>query len=102
MAGRYVTGDEALAFMLGQILEVTYVKHGEYLTHELGLPPRSGSRRAKTYEALMNGPQTGHALFARGNWRPVRKERMSESEFKEHLKWMVRHAFLHVVMPCGR
>ena len=99
MAEQYVTGDKAYVLIRGRIMDATYVKRGDYLTHERGLPPKRGSRRAKTYEALKNGPKTGHALFASGNWMPDRSEPMPEAVYKEQLKWMVRNAYLHVVNP---
>ena len=52
-----------------------------------------------TYKALKNGPKTGRALYATGNWMPIRGEPMSEKDFMDHLRWMVRESRLHVV--CG-
>ena len=98
MAEEYVTGDEGYALIRERALDARYVKHGEYPTHEKGLPPVG--RRARTHEALRDGPRVGHDLFRDGNWMPRNREPMSEAAFSQHLKWMVRNSYLHVVSPC--
>ena len=67
---RRITGEEGLAAIRGRVLDATYVAWGEYLTPVRGRPAKPGGRIAKTYEALADGPQTGHYLYAHGNHMP--------------------------------
>ncbi len=74
-------------------MDATYVKDGEYDEHP---PPKSGGRIATTYEALKDGPKTGHDLYVHGNYMPEADKPMSEKDFQSHLRWMVRESRLHV------
>ena len=88
-----VTGEAGLALIKGRALDATYVIGGEYP------PVKPGTRFAKTYEALRDGPQTGYHLYFHGNHMPTKEGRppMRPPPFREHLKWMVRERRLHVV-----
>ena len=101
--GNRLTGEAGLAHIKGRVLDATYVMDGEYLTPASGHPPKPGTRIAKTYEALQDGPQTGYHLFFHGNHMPTKegKPPMPPPQFREHLKWMVRESRLHVVRQSG-
>ena len=96
---RRITGEEGLAAIRGRVLDATYVAWGEYLTPVRSRPAKPGGRIAKTYEALADGPQTGHYLYAHGNHMPYTKGKppMSKEDFTAHLQWMVGNSRLHVV-----
>lgn len=68
-----------------------------------GYPPARGARIAKTYAQLAGGPRTGTDLFREleaEDWRLPRSGRRYEfREFRAHLRYMVRHGRLHVVLP---
>ena len=99
MEDRHVTGKEGIDLIRGRVMDAIYVIDGEYLTPILERSPKPGGRIAKTYEALQDGPQTGHYLYAHGNHMPDTegKPPMSKSDFKAHLQWMVGKSRLHVV-----
>ena len=66
-------------------------------------PPARGARIAKTCAQLSDGPRTGGELFRElegEDWRLPRCDRRYElGEFRAHLRYMVRHGRLHVVLP---
>ena len=67
-------------------------------------PPAPGARIAKTYAQLASGgPRTGGELFREleaEDWRlPWCGRRYGASEFRAHLRYMVRDGRLHVVLP---
>ena len=97
MPARNVTGHDGLALIEGRELHATNAMSGEYRTGVRGLSAKPGGRIEATYRALRDGPRTGHALFDQGNWMPNRCKPMSATEFRAHLRWMVRESRLHVV-----
>ena len=99
MADCNVTGNAGVALIKGRVLDAKYIISGQYRTRQRRLRAKPGGRIAMTYKALKNGPKTGRALYATGNWMPIRGEPMSEKDFMDHLRWMVRESRLHVV--CG-
>lgn len=66
-------------------------------------PPSRGARIAKTYAQLASGPRKGGELFREleaEDWRlPWCGRRYEVGEFRAHLRYMVRHGRLHVVLP---
>ena len=90
---QHLTGEEGVAHIVGRVLDSVYVIGGKYPT------VKPGGRVDKTYRALRIGPRDGYHLFFHGNHRPTLpgKPGMPPSQFREHLKWMVREERLHVV-----
>ena len=86
-----VTGNAGYGLIRGRVLEAVYSLGPDY-------PPAIG-RIAKTYDALADGPRDGRHLLKHGNWRPRKQSPMPDSEFKEHLIYMVQKSRLHVLPP---
>ena len=66
-------------------------------------PPAPGARIAKTYAQLAGGPRKGAELYreleAEDGRLPWCRRRYGASEFRAHLKYLVRHGRLDVVLP---
>ena len=67
--------------------------------------PARGSRIAKTYEQLGGRPRIGQTLFdelEQEDWRlPKARRRYRAGEFHAHLRYLVRHGRLHVLVRDG-
>lgn len=81
MVDKPVTGEEGRALIRGRVLDAVYVMQPPY--------PNAIGRIAKTYEALGDGPKDGHHLFQHGNVKPKTNQRMSEKDFRDHLRNVV-------------
>lgn len=89
MTDKPVTGEEGRALIRGRVLDAVYVMQPPY--------PNAIGRIAKTYEALGDGPKDGHHLFQHGNLKPKTNQRMSEKDFRDHLRNVVLEERLHVL-----